>query len=239
MSARNFEIADAAQATEAAKTLLDTGSDGIKIHLQPPPAPNQPISESAIRAAVAEAHRAGRPVFIHPNSGADVLTAVRAGVDVIAHTTPSSGAWDGATLAGIKGRRVALTPTLTVWKALLRHDRVSAQEQAVAAAVGQLRAWVAAGGTVLFGSDLGAADYDPTGEYRLMADAGMSFRQILDSLTTAPAEHLRGTARTGRVAEGFTADLAILRGDPSSDVRALASVQYTLRDGTIVYRAPR
>jgi len=71
---------------------------------------------------------------------------------------------------------------------LLRHDRISAQEQSVNASIGQLRAWVASGGTVLFGNDLGAVEYDPSEEYTLMAAAGMSFLQILASLTTAPAE---------------------------------------------------
>jgi imidazolonepropionase-like amidohydrolase len=239
MTVRNSEITDAAQATAASRKLLDAGVDGIKVHLQPPPPPNSPLPESAIRAAVTEAHRAGKPVFIHPNSGDDVLAAVRAGVDVIAHTTPASGAWDEATVAAMKDRQVALTPTLTVWKELLRHDRISTQEQSVTTAVGQLRAWVASGGTVLFGNDLGAVDYDPSEEYKLMAEAGMSFRQILASLTTAPAQQFGVFTQLGRIAPGFTADLTVLRDDPSTDIRALATVQYTLRDGKIIYRAPR
>jgi imidazolonepropionase-like amidohydrolase len=96
---------------------------------------------------------------------------------------------------------------------------------------------VASGGTVLFGSDLGAADYDPTEEYTAMAEAGMSFRQILASLTTAPAERF-GFTKLGRIAPGSTADLTVLRSDPSKDIRALATVEYTLRDGKIIYRAP-
>jgi imidazolonepropionase-like amidohydrolase len=236
---RNPEIADAAQATAAARALLDRGADGIKVHLQPPPPPNPRLPESAIQAAVAEAHRAGKPVFVHPISGADVLAAVRAGVDVIAHTTPSSGPWDQAMLAAMKERRVALVPTLMVWKSLLRHDRISVQEQAVSTSIAQLRAWAAAGGTVLFGNDLGAVDYDPGDEYALMTEAGLSVRQILASLTTAPAERFGASSRLGRIAPGFTADLTVLARDPSSDIRALATVTYTLRDGRIIYRAAR
>ena len=82
----------------------------------------------------------------------------------------------------MKKRRVALTPTLTLWKSAMRHDRISAQEQFANTAIGQLRAWVASGRAVLFGTDLGAVDYDPSEEYALMAEAGMSFRQILASL---------------------------------------------------------
>src|SRR5262249_43615929 len=146
------------------------------------------LPDSALDAAVTEAHGAGKPVFLHPNTGEDVLAAVRSGVDIIAHTTPHSGPWDETILAAMKERRVALIPTLTIWKYYMRHDRISAQEQLANTEIGQVRAWVSAGGTVLFGNDLGAIDYDPTEEYTLMAEAGMSFGQILASLTTAPAE---------------------------------------------------
>ena len=231
------EIADAAQAAAAARKLLDEGVDGIKVHLQPPPPPNPPFPESAIQAAVSEAHRAGKPVFVHPNSGADVLAAVRAGVDVIAHTTPHSGPWDETILTAMKERRVALTPTLTLWKYYARHDRISTQEQITNTAIGQLRAWVSSGGTVLFGTDLGAVEYDPSEEYALMAEAGMSFRQILASLTTAPAERFGESKQLGRIAAGFQADLVVLKDDPSKNVSALTAVKYTLRSGKIIYRA--
>lgn len=229
------EVADAAQAAAAARKLLDEGVDGIKLFASSPR--GAPLPESAMQAAVNEAHRSGKLVFVHPNSGADVLTAVRSGVDIVAHTTPHSGPWDETTLAAMKERRVALIPTLTLWKYYARHDRVSAQEQIASTAIGQLRAWLAAGGTVLFGNDLGAVDYDPTEEYTLMAESGMSFRQILASLTTAPAERFGESKQLGRVAAGLNADLAVLKDDPAKNIRALAAVQYTLRDGKVIYGA--
>jgi imidazolonepropionase-like amidohydrolase len=155
---------------------------------------------------------------------------------VIAHTTPRSD-WDDAVLNAAKERRVALTPTLTVWKYLLRHGRLSEQERAVKTCLAQLRAWVASGQTVLFGNDLGAVDYDPGEEYTLMASAGMSFRQILASLTTEPARRFGGAEELGCIAAGMKADLAVVNGDPSRDIRALSAVRYALRDGKIVFRS--
>ncbi len=230
MALRNPEIADAAQATEATRKLLDAGVDGIKVHLQ------TAIPESAIRAAVTEANRAGKPVFVHPSTRQDVLTAVRAGADVIAHTTPRSP-WDEGTVAAMKGRRVALVPTLSLWRHLLRHDRTSAQEQSINAAIGQLRSWVAAEGAVLFGTDLGATEYDPRDEYTLMAASGMSFTQILAALTTVPAQRFGVEKQMGRIAVGLEADLVALKDDPTKNIRALADVRYTLRAGKIIFRS--
>jgi len=229
------EIADAAQATAASRKLLDAGVDGIKLFVSAPS--KAALSQGTIEAAVNEAHRLGKPVFVHPNTGADVLMALHAGVDVVAHTTPQSGPWDETLLVAIKEHRVALTPTLWIWKWFASHDRISAQDKIVNTEVGQLRAWVASGGTVLFGTDLGAVDPDPSEEYTLMVQAGMDFRQILASLTTAPAERFGKSKQLGRVAAGLRADLVVLKGDPSNNIRALAEVQYTLGDGKIIYRA--
>jgi imidazolonepropionase-like amidohydrolase len=61
--------------------------------------------------------------------------------------------------------------------------------------------------------------------------AGMTFPQILASLTTAPAERFGASRQLGRIAPGLTADLTVLRTEPSNDIRALAAVDYTIRDG--------
>lgn len=226
MKAQAPTVADATAVGAAAKKLAHEGVNGIKLFLKAFPV-------AGIAAAVAEARRAAMPVFVHPTEGADVLAALKAGVDVIAHTTPHSGPWDDSVLSLVK--RAALTPTLTLWKWYQRHDRASAQEQVIQTAVGQLRDWISAGGAVLFGTDLGAVEPDPTPEYELMAAAGMSFRQILASLTTVPGE--RFGRPVGRIGAGLDADLVVVEGDPAKDIRALARVRYTLRGGKVIYRA--
>jgi imidazolonepropionase-like amidohydrolase len=228
------EIADPGQASAAAKKLLAENVDAIKLFASSPR--SSPLTMETLQAAVAEAHLAGKLAFVHPNSGADVLTSVRAGVDIIAHTTPHTGPWDDALIAEMKQRNVALTPTLTIWKYFARHDRISAQDQIVVTELGQMRAWLAAGGTVLFGTDLGAIDPDPTEEYSLMSQSGMDFRQILASLTTAPADRFGDAKQLGRIAAGYQADLVVLNGDPAKNLHALTAVKYTLRAGKIIYR---
>src|SRR5262245_26286341 len=68
------EITDAAQASSTARRLLEDGVDGIKLFRSAPRATSLP--DSVLQAAVSEAHRMGKPVFLHPDSGADILAAV-------------------------------------------------------------------------------------------------------------------------------------------------------------------
>jgi imidazolonepropionase-like amidohydrolase len=220
------EVADVAQARAAATTLLDRGVDGIKLFASGQRGAS--MSQETMAAAVEEAHRRGKPVFVHPNSAADVLRAVQAGVDIIGHTTPMSGPWDEALLSAMKERHVAVTPTLTIWRWYARHDRASAQDKITDTELSQLRAWHAQGGTVLYGSDLGAVDYDPTEEFALMSRAGMTFQQIVASLTTSPAERFGASGKLGRIAVGLEADVVAFR-------ESFPAVRYTIRSGQVVY----
>jgi imidazolonepropionase-like amidohydrolase len=104
--------------------------------------------------------------------------------------------------------------------------------------VDSLAAFVNGGGEVLFGTDVGyMRDFDPADEYALMTQAGMTPMQILASLTTAPAARFHAQLKLGRVAVGYKADLAVLAGDPATDIRVFAHVRYTLRDGHVIYDA--
>jgi imidazolonepropionase-like amidohydrolase len=233
-------VADAPEAVEAATKLLDAGTDGLKLYAVTIGRNGVALPEIAIQALVKEAHTRGKPVFAHPTTGTGLMASVRAGVDVLAHTTPQSGPWDESIVAAMKQAGVALIPTLKLWRYELRHERISVADGFEETAVGQLQAWLRAGGVVLFGTDVGyMADYDPTQEYVLMAKAGMSYSQILASLTTAPAERFGASKQLGQIAIGYTADLTILRNDPSKDIRALATVQHTMRDGKFIYSAVR
>src|SRR5207247_4906887 len=98
--------------------------------------------------------------------------------------------------------------------------------QMVDAAVEQLRAWIDSDGTILFGTDLGAVDPDPSNEYQLLRDAGMGFAEMLASLTTSPAARFGGSARA---AAGLPAGLVVFAGD-------FANVRYTVIGGEIVYQ---
>ena len=103
----------------------------------------------------------------------------------------------------------------------------------------QLRAFSEAGGQILFGTDAGYIEqFDTSEEFVWMSRAGLSFRQILASLTTNPAERFGYATHSGRIAKGMDADLVVLRGDPAQDVTAFSKVRYTIRRGKIIHAEP-
>jgi imidazolonepropionase-like amidohydrolase len=103
----------------------------------------------------------------------------------------------------------------------------------------QLRAYSEAGGQILFGTDVGyIQQYDTSEEFTWMSRAGLSFQQILASLTTNPAERFGYAAHSGRVAKGMDADLVVLRADPALEITAFSKVAFTIRQGKILFGKP-
>ena len=135
-------------------------------------------------------------------------------------------------------KKVALIPTLKLFSWELKRMGVDpSADPLVTTAISQLSVFFKSGGVVLFGTDVGyMADYDPSDEYSLMSEAGMSFRDILTSLTINPAA-LFGYKNTGTIAPGMDADMVVLNQDPAADVRNFASVAYTIHKGRIIYKA--
>ena len=196
------------------------------------------MPDSVIQSVVKEAHSRGKPVFVHPTTTDGLMASVRAGVDVLAHTTPQSGPWNESVLArDVAGPRRAHSDAvvLALPDASRTHFSGGRRRGNGRWPVAQLGA-AGGDGAVRHRPRLGD-EYDPTVEYVLMAKAGMTFPQILASLTTAPAERFGDSARLGRIAPGFIADLTMMRADPSKDIRALSAVDYTIRDGKVIYRS--
>jgi imidazolonepropionase-like amidohydrolase len=228
---------------------LDSGADLIKLMTGSLVAPDSVVvmRPEIVRAAVAAAHARGALVFAHPSSSAGARAAVEGGVDVLAHTFPTEdeGPWDRSLISAMKEHNMALIPTLELWRWVAKHEMKDDPDflPRVSRVAGeQVREFNAIDGRILFGTDIGGAgsvnDYDPTDEYVYLSEAGMSFAQILASVTTTPAELFGADRHTGRVAPGLDADLVVLEGDPAVDIRALARVRYALRRGEILYPAP-
>ncbi len=185
-----------------------------------------PMRVELAAAAAAEAHRHGKPVFSHASNIAGLQVALDAGVDVLAHALDDDRGWNENHIARMKAKGMAMIPTLKLFGGQ-SYTKYIQQE------VGD---YARAGGQILFGTDVGyLSDYDPSEEYALMAGAGLDWREILASLTTAPAERFGEAKKRGRVATGMDADLVVLTADPAADVSAFAKVRATVRGGRVVY----
>jgi imidazolonepropionase-like amidohydrolase len=197
------------------------------------------LPPAVAKAAVEEAHRHLMPVFAHPQNIDGVDVAINSGVDVLAHTVPQSPPWTREFVSRLNNAHLALIPTLTLFDFESRKGDASQQErdQWLSKMVAELAAYNQAGGDVLFGTDIGYIDhYDTAMEFALMSKAGMTFPQILASLTANPVRKFGYSDHLGRIARGMDADLVVLNADPALDISALSKVRYTIRAGKIVYK---
>jgi imidazolonepropionase-like amidohydrolase len=232
------EAATPERAAEMARNYLQMGLDGIKLFTGSYKGEDKPVVNmdgAVAKAAVDVAHAQGKPVFAHPQNTAGIEAVIAAGVDVMAHTVARQPGYPPEQLARFKQQGIALTPTLSLFAKLPLPSEIVGR--IVDNIVGQLKSFSENGSTVLFGTDVGYIQlYDTTLEYELMRRA-LSERQVLASLTTNPASYFKA-ANKGRVEKGFDADIAILEGDPLTDVRNLAKVAYTIRAGKVIYQKP-
>jgi imidazolonepropionase-like amidohydrolase len=233
------EVESTAQAKERVRQQIRDGADGIKIFansVERDDILTMPLDLAQVIAA--EAHGAGKPAFAHVSNNQGIEVAIRSGVDILAHTTPTDDPWSPSFAQRLTAAHMALTPTLTLWDVESKKGNASPDdiEKGMSRAAQQLEAFSRAGGQVLFGTDVGyIQQFDTSEEFTWMSRAGMSFPEILASLTTSPAQRFGYSTHSGRIAKGLDADLVVLRADPAQDTSAFSKVRYTIRGGEVIY----
>jgi imidazolonepropionase-like amidohydrolase len=233
------EVESTAQAKERVRHQIRDGADGIKIFansVERDDILTMPLDLAQVIAA--EAHDAGKPAFAHVSNNQGIEVAIRSGVDILAHTTPTDDLWSPSFAQRLTAAHMALTPTLTLWDVESKKGNASPDdiEKGMSRAAQQLEAFSRAGGQVLFGTDVGYIEqFDTSEEFKWMSRAGMSFQEILASLTTNPAQRFGYSTHSGRIAKGLDADLVVLRADPALDTSAFSKVRYTIRGGEVIY----
>jgi imidazolonepropionase-like amidohydrolase len=235
------EVESNTQAKERVAQQVRDGADGIKIFansIERDGVLTMPLDLAQV--IVAEAHRAGKPVFAHVSNNQGIEVAIQSGVDILAHTTPMDGLWSPAFAKRLTAAHMALTPTLTLWDVESQKGNASPDdiEKGMSRAAQQLQVFWQAGGQVLFGTDVGyIQQFDTAEEFKWMSRAGMNYQDILASLTTNPAQRFGYANHTGRIANGLDADLVVLSADPAQNITAFSKVRYTIRAGEVIYAA--
>jgi imidazolonepropionase-like amidohydrolase len=233
------DVESTAQATGRVRQQIRDGADGIKIFANSIERDGiLTIPLDLAQAIVAEAHRAGKPVFAHVSNNQGIEVAVQSGVDILAHTTPSDDLWSSSFAERLTAAHMALTPTLTLWDVEAKKGNASPDEieKGMSRAAQQLKAFSQARGQILFGTDVGYIEqFDTSEEFAWMSRAGMNFQQILASLTTNPATRFGYASHSGRIAKEMDADLVVLDGDPEREVSAFSKVHQVVRAGQVIY----
>lgn len=217
-------------------------------------------------ALVEAAHRRGLTIAAHSTSASGLAELAAAGADVIQHV-PLDRELDHALLAQMAATDVALTPTLATiegtcgrdgseevaddpalapqltefWLDSLRRKMPAWGEQPdFGVAKSNVRRAAAAGVTILAGTDCpnpgavhGASLHR---ELEVLVECGLSPVQALRAATSGPAT-IYGLTDRGRIDRGLRADLVLVDGDPTTDIRASRRIRRIWHGGYPVNRA--
>jgi imidazolonepropionase-like amidohydrolase len=234
----------------AARQQLKQGADVIKLMASggagtPGELATSPqLSLAELRAAVEEAHDAGKPASAHALATPGIHNAIEAGIDCVEH-----GVFlDDAAIEKMLARNIALCPTISVYPRIVERGRAGGEAEFVIGKSGplidvhfaSLKRAVAAGVRMVFGTD-SATLYNPLGdvdqEMALMVQAGMTPLEVIRSATSAAAGMCGIGGSLGTLAPGMRADVLMVGGDASQDIGALRNVQRVFKSGRLAYAA--
>ena len=206
---------------KAVAELAREGVHIVKVALNPPA--GDVLDATTLGAIVDEAHRCGLRVTGHIHGIDELHKALDAGIDELAHMLMSPEAIPDGTIRRMVDADVVVVPTLSIFPA----DQANV-------AISNVRAFVEAGGRVVYGTDLGNAGPGPgidALEVGRMEKAGMTAIAIVRSATADAAAWL-GLDKKGSLAPGMDADIVCLEGaiENASDLTRVVGV---MREGRV------
>jgi imidazolonepropionase-like amidohydrolase len=195
------------------------------------------FSVEEIRAAVGEAHHAGRAVAVHVMGGEAAQNAIVGGVDSIEH---------GWFLSDEQLRLMKESGTVLVGTDFpTAHMEVGQFPDAAAtgaAIIDRLRRAYKIGVKMGFATDSvtdmpNETRADMTWDYlAVWRAAGVPPMEILKCMTTNDAELLRIAKLRGAIATGLYADIVAMPENPIENIEALRKIDFVMKNGTIVRR---
>jgi imidazolonepropionase-like amidohydrolase len=213
-------VASPEHAKQAVVQTADEGACVIKVALNPPVGPT--LDLVTLRAIVDAAHERGLKVTAHVHGMEELTKALDAEIDELAHMLMGTERIPERTIERMVAQGMVVVPTLSI--------RFGTDRRV---AIDNLGRFVAAGGSIVYGTDLGNAGprpgIDPR-EVRALGKAGLSGKEIVASATVASARWL-GLPSIGAIAPGRGADLVALAGNPLDDHKALTRVRIVWRKG--------
>ncbi|HEX2296618.1 MAG TPA: amidohydrolase family protein [Actinomycetota bacterium] len=214
------EVSDPDEARAAVRTVARSGAAAVKFALNPPVGPV--LDHDTLRALVEAAAGAGLVATGHVHGTDELAKALDCGAGELAHMLMSEEEIPDALIRRMVDSEMTVVPTLAI---RFGRDRELA--------VSNLARFRAAGGRVVYGTDLGNEGPEPgidRTEVRAMADAGYDPIEIVRSATVDAAAHLRLDSK-GAIEEGMDADVVAVPVDALERPEALADVRMVWREG--------
>ncbi len=242
---RDFQIADGVdQIRHTVRAQVKYGVDVIKILATGgvlskgdlPGAPQFTLEE--LKAAVEEAHMAGRKIAAHAHGTQGIKNAILAGVDSVEH----------ASLIDEEGIRMAKEHGTYLVMDIYNDDYIlnKAPEFGLAQEnvekekmVGRLQREnfekaFKAGAKMAFGTDAGVYPHgDNAKQFFYMVKFGMTPVQAIRAATSSAADLIGRAKDVGTIEPGKYADIIAVTGDPLADVRALENVGFVMKGGEV------
>lgn len=210
-------------------------SDYIKIIVEDPQMMGPAALDGPTIAAIVQAsHARGLRVFAHVTTLTAVRLAADAGVDVLTHA-PVDAPVGADLVAALAARGAISVPTLVMMRAVtsLRGLPTHGSGANFHNAELTVAAFQRAGVAVIAGTDANMAPGSPFtivhgeslhDELELLVAAGLTPLDTLRSATTQPAKRFDLGDR-GAIEPGRRADLLLVTGDPTTDIRATRNIQ--------------
>lgn len=222
----------------AVREQIAAGADWIKVYAdfsrRPDATATPTFSPAELQAVVEESRSAGLPVAAHATVDEGIRRSVMAGISTIEHGYHASE----DVLRLMKEHDVTLCPTLAASEAKARYAGWKPGEpdpRRIRDTKTLIRRARKVGVRIACGSDAGVFKHgDNVRELELMQAYGMTPGEVILAATYTAATVLRKENELGKVAEGYLADLIVVRQNPLESVSAMRNPILVIQDGRIV-----
>jgi len=212
-----YELVGPEHAAWAVGEFASKGATAIKVSLNAVAGPTP--SDAELAAIVEAAHGRELPVTAHVEGPGQAERAVGAGIDEFAHIPWTERLPDALLEAAARAMRMVSTLDIQSFGDVTPELRVAADNAA---------RFRAAGGRIVYGTDLGNGPIPPGIDVRealLLHEAvGMTTEEILEAMVAGP------------LVQGAPADLIATAADPREDLHALGDLRLVVRAGRVVSR---